>query len=331
MEHVGVGRAKLLLFGEHAAVYGYPAVGLSLDTALRVRLQPGDEDSWKIEGVQKEDRGKILEVLELLERLSAEDTGASHGGGTLLLESEIPRGLGFGSSASLCVALAAAIGSWRGGVEQRSIWEWAHRGEKFFHGTPSGIDTGLALLGGMYSFRPDPPQLPDAERLAGTPLHLVVGAVPRRRSAAALIGALREKMIAGDVDTKRILQHLGTLATKAGEILKGRHRHREDGSAARDLGALAREAQAHLGRLGLSTPELDRLLEDGTKREALGGKLSGAGGGGAFFLIYPDAESARSAASALRQWSRKSEMSTADTIHALSWPPAGRHGSEVAK
>lgn len=321
MAYLGEGRGKLLLFGEHAAVYGYPAVGLSLETALRVQLQPGRRSGWKVKGVEAEDCGKILEVLELLEKVSSSEHG--RGGGTIRIESEIPRGLGFGSSAALCVALSAAVAAWRGEEDQRRIWEWAHRGEKLFHGTPSGIDTGLALLGGLYSFRPHPPELPAAESLRGVALHLVVGAVPRRENAGALIGGLRDKMLGGDENTSTILEGLGKLAERAGEILRGRRELSGEESIPEILGELAREAQEYLSRLGLNTPELVRLLEQGTAEGALGGKLSGAGGGGAFFLIYPDPQSARRAASALRRLSRELKLSTADTIHALSWKPGG--------
>jgi len=321
VEFVGCGWAKLLLFGEHAAVYGYPAVGLSLNAALRVHLKPGSADSWRIEGVREEDREPILRILDLLAELSGERPGHQRAGGTLQLESRIPRGLGFGSSASLCVALAAAVASRRGESDSRRIWEWAHRAERLFHGTPSGVDTGLALLGGLYSFRPDPPQLPKAERLTGVSLHLVVGAVPRGASAGALIGALREKVVGGDQGVRTVLERLGTLAADAGAILRLRPERGAGGSAARDLGALAREAQELLSSLGLSTPQLDRLLREGRANGALGGKLSGAGGGGAFFLICADAEAARGAAAALQQLSRSLKLTTMGTIYPLSWLP----------
>ena len=321
MEHVGSGRAKLLLFGEHAAVYGYPAVGLALESTLRVHLRPGPGSGWEIRGAQPRDRDAILRLLDLLEGLSSGDSGRPLQGGTLRVESEIPRGLGFGSSASLCVALASAVASRRGEPDPRLIWQWAHRGETLFHGTPSGIDTGLALLGGLYSFLPHPPGLPDAEPLDGMPLHLVVGAVPRRDSAAALIGALREKVAGGDPGVQSILERLGALAAEAAAILRVRPDPGGGNAAVRDLGALALEAQTVLAALGLSTPELEELLREGRRNGAAGGKLSGAGGGGAFFLICPGAEAARRAAAAVRRRSRSLGLATADSIYPLAWMP----------
>jgi mevalonate kinase len=346
--HLGSGRAKLLLFGEHAAVYGHPAVGLSLDISLSARLQPGQGGAWSVEGVGEGERRKVLQVLGLLEDLSSGRSSAGSGGGVLLLESVVPRGLGFGSSASLCVALAAAVASWRGGAERQRIWEWAHRAEQLFHGTPSGIDTGLALLGGLYSFRPRPPGLPSTERLSGLPLHLVVGAAPRRRSTGELVGALRRRVDGGDRRAEAMLRRLGVLAARAAELLGGgaevgvRMRSLSDPgrppppaeppapaepppdiAKLAELGELAREAQGLLRQLRLSTPELDRLLQEGRTQGALGGKLSGGGGGGAFFLIYPDPKRARAAASALTRVSRELRLPTTDTIRFLSWRPEG--------
>jgi mevalonate kinase len=327
---LGSGWGKLLLFGEHAAVYGHPAVGLSLNTALRVQLRPGEEVGWKIQGVREEDREPILRILDLLDELSGGE-GEHHriglnsrwSGGRLTLESRIPRGLGFGSSASLCVALATAVAARKGERDPGRIWEWAHRAEALFHGTPSGIDTGLALLGGLYSFSPHPPRLPEAEPLAGVPLHLVVGAVPRRQSAGALIGALREKVLGEDGQVVEILERLGGLARESCDILRLPPKGESAESAARKLGRQAGKAQELLSRLGLSTPELDRLLQEGRDRGALGGKLSGAGGGGAFFLVCSDTRTAAGVAAGLQQLSRSLKLATAETIYSLSWRPEG--------
>jgi mevalonate kinase len=292
-------------------------VGLSLAATLRVTLLPGSGDRWILEGVEEAEGGRILEVVQLIEALAARQAGERQSGGNLLLESEIPRGLGFGSSASLCVALASALAARLGETDILRVWEWAHRAEALFHGTPSGIDTGLALLGGLYSFRPRPPQLPEAERLTGAPLHLVVGAVPRADSAGALIGALRQKVLGRDQGVEAILERLGRMASRAAELLRRGARH----DVAGELGALAREAHGTLRALDLSTPELEELLREGRDNGALGGKLSGAGGGGAFFLICPDAGTAADTAAALRRVSAGLRLPTTETIHPLTWMP----------
>jgi len=68
------------------------------------------------------------------------------------------------------------------------------------------------------------------------------------------------------------------------------------------LGVLADRAQAILAGLDLSTPAVDGALDLLREAGALGGKLSGAGGGGAFFGIFQDEPAARTAAAVLSEW-----------------------------
>jgi mevalonate kinase len=338
MAHLGRGRAKLLLFGEHAAVYGFPAVGLALDQFLTVTVEPNakpqakgsDGDIWQIEGGSAGDRDKILEVIAVLQAggpragLRKQRKGAK----LLSIRSSIPRGLGFGSSAALCVALAEALATLSGGADRRVIWESAHRAEELFHGTPSGIDTGLALLGGLHSFLPRPPRLPRVRPLPGLPLHLVVGAVPRQGNTGALVAGIRERVAAGDRETRGLLRRLGELAQAAADLLGDKRNPQAAASESSSscgklpsLGYLAAEAQGLLRRLGLSTDELERVLEQGRRLGALGGKLSGAGGGGAFYLLFGDGETARKAADSLRQAAAGLRLAPAASIYALSRIP----------
>ncbi len=60
------------------------------------------------------------------------------------------------------------------------------------------------------------------------------------------------------------------------------------------------EAMRELRGVGLSTPGLDSLLAAGKRAGALGGKLSGAGGGGAFFLVADSARAAGEIAQAVQ-------------------------------
>ncbi|MGA2639785.1 MAG: hypothetical protein ABSG21_02640 [Spirochaetia bacterium] len=287
----GVGRSygKLILFGEHAAVYGHPAVGVSLPEFTTVRLADAVLPEWALGSILPEDRGAVAEVLSLLE-LSVPGFFA-HGRCTVQIESAVARKAGFGSSAALCGAFARAALAHAGTDEDTGsitkAWSLAHDAERIFHGTPSGVDTGLSLLEGTCVLRPRPPGLPDFSRVADRSLNLVVGAVPRDAACAALIGGLAERVSSGDRRTRAAIDELGGIAAEAAETLQRGAARIEEG-----LGILARRAMDQLRSLGLSTPELDRLLEAAADAGAPGGKLSGAGGGGAFFAIGRDQASA---------------------------------------
>ncbi len=307
MGTVGSGFGKLLLFGEHAAVHGHPAVGISLPERTTVEITGGGREEWGLDGVPPADRKMALRILTTIEKLLP--GAAAAGRGVVSIRSTVPRGLGFGSSAALCAAFARALAGRAAGANAsrpapspaaadgatpERIWALAHEAERLFHGTPSGIDTGLSILGGLRAFSPHPPGLPYHESLSGMPLFLGVGALPRAGNCGALVAALGERMKAGDALARDSIAALGRIAAEAREEL----RHPGPSGPSR-LGRLAGKAMDRLRALGLSTSGLDLVIEEGERAGALGGKLSGAGSGGAFFLFMADAETAEQVVKAL--------------------------------
>ena len=131
-------------------------------------------------------------------------------------------------------------------------------------------------------------------------------------------------MLAGDAVTAGRLETLGSLAARGIEILEGGQAGRQE-----ELGELCWQAGGILGQLGLGTGDLDRLLDEGRGCGALGGKLSGAGGGGAFFLLFASRPEAEGGAARLRAAARSLGLSTADSIRPFSWlPSAAWRGAE---
>ncbi len=312
----GSGSAKLILFGEHAAVHGHPAVGLALPGTTEVSLDLEGRQEWTFSGILENDVSRVASILALLERFFP--AIMRRGRGLIRIESSIPRGVGFGSSAALSVAFVmAGLSMLRGRLRypfRRSLWRLANQTERLFHGTPSGIDTGLSLLGGMHAFYPSPLGLPRARRIVSPPLYFVVGAVPRQKDTRTLVAEITGRVRRGDLHVIEALAHLGRLSRMAVRVLVAR-----DPAAVLQVGRLAEEAQAVLASLGLSSEHLEELLKAGRDAGALGGKLSGAGGGGAFFLVARDEDRARRVAEHVRSRARELGLPTVDTILPVSW------------
>jgi len=277
---VGEARAKLLLFGEHSAVYGHPAVGMALPWPLRVTHTPGGP--WTLPGLGVHEPA-VASLVDALVALGRERGLPLPTPGRIAIETAVPLSSGYGSSGALCAALVNAF--WPDlTLDDRDLLAW--KAEGLFHGTPSGIDTALALRQGWW--RLDPSTRPvTATALPDPGLVLITGAVVRQSDTKTLVGNLARRRLDGDPVVVRGLEDLGALARRAADAL---------GTGQTDeVSALVQGARAALQTLDLETPALTRVLDAGLAAGALAGKLSGAGGGGAFYLVFPDEEAARGA------------------------------------
>jgi mevalonate kinase len=300
-----IGRAwgKLLLFGEHAAVYGYPAVGLALPETMEVEITSAGTPAGPGETVLRPDMPPFSSMVRALEALfppiSASGIIDRLRGGVRIMSS-IPQSLGYGSSAALCSAFSRVALNVLADVgivaTEQDVWRVANKLERVFHGTPSGIDTGLATLGGIQAFYFGTSDLPSALPLPSFPFSMVTGAVPREASTKDLVGALRHRIEAGDAEVRAQLESLGKTAERGIAVIRD-----PEADHTAKIGTLATEAHAGLRSLGLSTEPLEVALEVGMDSGATGGKLSGAGGGGAFYLMFRETEEAQKAYGALRK------------------------------
>jgi len=304
MVSVGCGSGKLLLFGEHSAVYGHPAVGIGLPWGIKVSITETGLQEWELPSLLPEEGTNLRKLI---------DFAVNHfpalkklGGMRVTIESDIPISMGFGSSAALCVALIKAFVTLLAGKVLpgsiarelgRSIdflWRLANRAEQIFHGKPSGVDTGLSLMGNIQSFQFSGAGMPKNRTLRTDPFYLVIGGIPRSSNTNELVARVAAGMQAGDTAVCSRIASLGKLAEEAVCELK-----RSPKLVAAILGRLADRAHEQLKGLGLSSAELDAILDLGRECGAIGGKLSGAGGGGAFYLVAADLDSAQRIAAAV--------------------------------
>ena len=119
---------KCILFGEHAVVYGQPAVAVAIEQRISVTIETLDStsESWKIDGRQFEPK-RHPHVQALRNRLWQLQKGAPNL--TIRISGEIPPASGLGSSAALSVAASAALrtarGRWFNSVDTTQTESWA--------------------------------------------------------------------------------------------------------------------------------------------------------------------------------------------------------------
>ena len=142
---------KLHLSGEHAVVYGNPAIVVSTSLRTTVTLEHDGGDPNKQSGILRKADAFIDEILMIFERRYEtripDDLAIS-------IASSVPTGAGMGSSAALAVALlGACITFFDKPWDAQRINELAYQAEKFIHKNPSGSDPAIVTHGGILWYR----------------------------------------------------------------------------------------------------------------------------------------------------------------------------------
>ena len=96
---------KCILFGEHAVVFGQPAVAVAIEQRIQVSIEAIEGEDWKLEGMRFDPK-KHPHLDTLRHRLWPSEAGAP--ALSIQVNGDIPRASGLGSSAALSVAASAA-------------------------------------------------------------------------------------------------------------------------------------------------------------------------------------------------------------------------------
>lgn len=288
---------KIILFGEHAVVYGQPAIAVPVThVRAEARIEPtrgGDSARILAPGVGLDTR---VEDLPRSHPLTVALRGVLSACGigelppfTLTIQSTIPVAGGMGSGAAVSVAVIRAVSAFLGHpLPDEQVNALAYEVEKLHHGTPSGIDnTVITYARPVYFVRGQPIET----FTVPTPFTIVIADTGVPSSTAITVGNVRKGWQADPDRFNPWFERVGQLVRAA--------RHAIESGAPRTLGPLMDENHALLQQMGVSSPELDRLVEAARGAGALGAKLSGGGGGGNMIALV-EAESAEKVAEALR-------------------------------
>lgn len=147
---------KIHFLGEHAVVYGKPAVLAAVNLRCYVELTPRNDAQIKIlsENFNKTKRYSSDHILQITKDVFSYYKEESKTGFNLSLKSEIPIGAGLGSSAATAVTTAAAVSAFLNKpFDKTAINEIAFLAEQRAHGNPSGGDNSAICFGGLVWFR----------------------------------------------------------------------------------------------------------------------------------------------------------------------------------
>jgi mevalonate kinase len=289
---------KIILFGEHAVVYGEPAIAVPVSQVKAraiVTANPHQTAGWvqvtapdinldsQLNTLPPEDPiGKA--VLSVFSTLGISNPPAFN----LRITSTIPIAAGLGSGAAVSAAILRAVSAFLGyPFEDEQVSALSYEIDVIHHGTPSGIDnTVVTFEKPVYFIKGQPIQMIQVP----TPFTIVIAdtGVPSPTSVA--VSDVRTAWKEDPKTYKSMFNAIGEITRKARQTI-------EDGLPEK-LGALMVNNHELLEKMGVSSPKLRRLVSTARESGASGAKLSGAGrGGNMIALVGP--ENAREVADAL--------------------------------
>lgn len=282
----GEAHSKLILAGEHAVVFGEPAIAIPFPLRIRAEIEssPGEAVfhsflyTGEIAGMPEELNGLkqcIEKSFQIVDRPLRDIK--------IGVFSEIPLGRGLGSSAAAATALVRGIFSFfKEKLSQEMLFSLVSLSETYAHGKPSGIDmTAVASDNFIYFKR-------GQESVAFTPkrtLYMVVADSGEIGDTKVAVARVKEAYLLDKKNTQNTIEAIG-------EVVKRVHRSILNGDTD-TLGYLFNENHKQLQTLGVSTSKLDNLVEKARACGALGAKLTGGGLGGCMVALANSLEEAK--------------------------------------
>jgi mevalonate kinase len=279
---------KVILFGEHAVVYGQPAIAVPVTQVKAKAIVTANPRSapGKVR-VQAPDVGleSTLEELDAGHPLAAAIQAAVSSlkvkripACTVRITSTIPVAAGMGSGAAVSVAVIRALSAFLGHpLSDEKVSALAFDVEKIHHGTPSGIDNTVVTCARPVYFVKGKP----IETLqVGRSFTLVIGDTGVASPTAAAVGEVRKAWQADKIQYEAYFDSIGAMAQSARQAIES--------GGVELLGPLMDANHGVLRKMGVSCAELDTLVTTARRAGAWGAKLSGGGrGGNMIALVSP--------------------------------------------
>ena len=295
---VAYASGKVILFGEHAVVYGRPAIAVPV---TQVRAQAMVEGAAKGRGIAivAQDLGQTYSlgqappddplrqiVVLTLQRLGV---GLAHDL-TITISSTIPIARGLGSGAAISTAIVRALSKYFDKeLSPRAISDLVYEVEKIHHGTPSGIDnTVIAFERPVYFVKS---QTCEALRVK-RPFIIIIADTGVQSPTKVAVAEVRRAWEREPSRYDRLFDQMGEVAIRARRAI-------ERGEI-EEMGHLMNKNHRLLRLIGVSSPELEDLVRAAREAGALGAKLSGAGRGGNMIALVSE-ETEKPVVRALRE------------------------------
>jgi mevalonate kinase len=273
---------KVILFGEHFVVYGVKAILCAIDKRITVTAEKIPEDVISIKSTIgnlraiknkpiTEINGPLRPFYYLANKIIKKyeyDSGIQ-----ITVDSEIPLGVGLGSSSACCVASAAAISGVFDKIPKDEILQLAIDAEKTIFPNTSGADCTVCTYGGIMQYDKQNGHL----KLDYKPnFHLVIANSKIEHSTKDVVSKVNQFKEKNEERFSQMCKEESELVGNVLDFLENNN--------LKKIGTSIKKNQGFLESIGVSNEKLREMIELANK-SSFGSKITGAGGGGCIIAL----------------------------------------------
>ena len=291
MKSIASAPGKVILFGEHFVVYGIKAILCAIDKRITATSQFLDEPKIRI----KSDLGNAEINLNTPSDMNSISTRFmkpffyiaketlkefnEEKGVEIVLKSDIPAGIGLGSSSAACVAVTASVAGLFEKKSKEEILKRSIESERIIFEDASGADSSVSTFGGLMAYDKNGFEKIDSKNN----LSLIIANSNQVHNTREVVLKVREFKNKNEKTFAGMCKREEELVREALSTLKENDLNK--------LGSLISENEELLEKINVSTNRLDLLIKEASKT-SYGAKITGAGGGGCIISLVDESNAA---------------------------------------
>ncbi len=291
MKSVASAPGKIILFGEHFVVYGMKAVLCSIDKRITATSQFIDEKMIRIRSSLGESEISMnsLDNLEKVQQKfmkpffyvvqKAIKENSAKNGIEIVLESEIPPGVGLGSSSAACVAVTASVNGLFCKLSKDDVVKIAIQAERTIFEQNSGADSSVSTFGGLVSY-----DLKNGfvDIVSRNDLSFIISNSAQVHNTQDIVRQVRNFKEKNENLFNELCREETDIVDNAISSLKKNNLN--------EIGSLMLKNHELLKQIGVSTEKIDLLVQE-ARKTSYGAKITGAGGGGCVISLVDNSNS----------------------------------------
>ena len=279
MKSIASAPGKIILFGEHFVVHGTPAILAAIDKRVTVTSAFIDNNTIKvnsqlgtievpISSSYKEVKSEFRPFVFLANKMINSNQNVS--GLEITIDSDIPIGVGLGSSSACCVAATTSISGLFKELSSEESLSMSIEAEKTIFPDTSGADCTVCTYGGMIEY-------PSIEKIDNTfDLNLLIAnyMIPHNtKNSVEKVNKFKEN------DEERFSQLCDLESKLIDEVITAMKNNN-----ATTFGLKMSENQKYLEEIQVSNETINGMISS-LKEISIGTKITGAGDGGCIIAL----------------------------------------------